>query len=177
VFLLILQATCFGSHKRVIFRLVLRPSSYVPVFDRPAGSDYRWTKQWNTGKHRRIHTTVVWLAGNLPAGCQVAPRAIHYYARSPAGSSVNSGAHVAYRHVPTLWILPGQPNNRVVWICLYSLCSTTLSGDNWKLRAGQKPRRENKVPSCDLAHPVSSQSVKNRNVWTSWHIQLYVRIY
>ena len=34
-----------------------RPRSYILVFDWPAGSDYRRTKQWNTGKHRRIHTT------------------------------------------------------------------------------------------------------------------------
>jgi hypothetical protein len=35
----------------------VRPPLHVPVFDRPAGSDYRRTKYWNTVKQRRIHTT------------------------------------------------------------------------------------------------------------------------
>jgi len=39
--------------------------------------------------------------------CRVAPGAIHYYVRSPAGRWVNSGACVAYRHVHTLRFLPG----------------------------------------------------------------------
>ena len=34
-----------------------RPRSHVPVFDRPAASNYRRTKWWKTGKDRRIHTT------------------------------------------------------------------------------------------------------------------------
>jgi hypothetical protein len=49
------------------------------------------------------------LAGRkkLPACCRAATGAIHYYARSPAGSWVSSVTGVAYRHVHTPRFLPG----------------------------------------------------------------------
>jgi hypothetical protein len=46
------------------------------------------------------HNPVVWLAGNLPAGCRVATGSIHCYARSPAGRWVSSCTCVAHRDVP-----------------------------------------------------------------------------
>jgi hypothetical protein len=40
-----------------VCHFALRPRSHLPVFDRPADSDYRWTKHWNTGQHMPNHTT------------------------------------------------------------------------------------------------------------------------
>jgi len=50
-----------------------------------------------SGPPRATNNPAVWPAGNLPAGCRVAPGAIHYYARLPAGSRVNRDADVVYR--------------------------------------------------------------------------------
>ena len=47
------------------------------------------------------HNPVDW-----PVGCRVAARAIQYYAGSPAGSWVSSGAGVAHRHLHTLRFWP-----------------------------------------------------------------------
>jgi hypothetical protein len=62
-------------------------------------------------EHRRAyaysHNLVVSPAGNLPAGCRVAAGATYYYAQSPAGNWVNSGADVTYRRVRTLRLLSG----------------------------------------------------------------------
>lgn len=59
------------------------PSGFLPAAMFRLSSD-------KVVEHRKAneysHNTVVWSAGNLSAGYPVAAGAIHYYARSPAGS-------------------------------------------------------------------------------------------
>jgi hypothetical protein len=76
----------------------LRLRSHVPLFQR---SGANWTGErtaWNF-----VHTSRFSTGRQVPI---------------IAGSWVNSGACVAYRHFHTPWFLPGRPNDRFVCIRL-----------------------------------------------------------
>jgi hypothetical protein len=102
-------------------------------------------------EHRKAwvysHDLVICLAGNLPAGCWVAPRAICYYVRSLAGSWVTSGAPVPSRHVHTLRFFHSRPNDRDVCMLSYvTLLCPVITG--------------------------TFRLVENRNLWTEFQVVL-----